>query len=142
MKSGSHPQVVFVTVPPFTQTMLYEQVAVAKIGPIPELLIYGPTEDTPRYHGFVRFMEPLNQPGSHWDSPRQEPPHADLGISLLFTRSKPPPRRDMIKFPIAECSVDIFDESRLYFTADRNTIKVQGQTFNNYTSATDGTRGN
>ena len=142
MKLNHFPEVVFVTVPPFTQSELYEQVLVADIAPVLELCIRGPTADIPQYHGYVKFKEPLNQPGSNWGAPRQEPPKEDLSMQLCFTKSKPSLRYDTVEFPMVECSVDIFDDRRLYFTADRNIINVLNLTFKNYISSTDGTRSN
>lgn len=139
MMPDSKFKVVFVTGLPFKRTISYEQGTVNR-GQISELYISGPTKDTPLYHGYVKFAEPVNPPASPWDPPRQEQPDKDLCLLLRFTMSGSIDEGAAIEFPVIGCSVDIFDEHRLYFTADRNTIRARGQTFNNSRPATDRTQ--
>ena len=139
METGSKPKVMFVTVPPFKQTVPYKQVmsmiGVGATVPILEMHISGPTEDVPQYHGYVTFGRPVNQSPSLLDISGQEQSNEDIQLLLRFTESEPAVDDTMIAFPLVNCWVDIFDDRRLYFTADSNIIKTRGRKFDNGSAA-------
>lgn len=126
--SDSKPTVVFVTVPPLTQSITYEQVICGRSA-IPELYVSKPTKDNDKYHGYVKLEEPINPPISPWNPPRQEPTNEDPRLLLHFTTPGSEANNTTIEFLLAKYSVDIFDEHRLYFEAEGNTIRVRDHVF-------------
>ena len=136
MNSDSMPTIVFVTVPPFTHSVLYERVTARNMS-IVEIFVSGPTKDTPRYHGCIKFKVSVNQHTLPWVDVSQTPSDEDLHLLLEFTTPMGGVEDVAILFPKIKCSVDIFDECRLYFTADSNTIHAQGRKFHNNIPVTD-----
>lgn len=130
MGSDSVPTIIFVTVPPFTHSVLYEHVTARNVS-IVEIFVSRPTKDTPWYHGYIKFKVPVNRHTLPWVDVSQTPSDEDLHLVLEFTTSFDGIEDVTILFPKINCSIDIFDEHRLYFTANSNTIHAQGKKFHN-----------
>ena len=144
MVDGAGPRVVFVTVPPFKRTMQYKLAGVVVSNTLEtwetlELCVSKPKEDVSQYQGYVTIKKSIEPLIAFLDRTKQDQADKNPLLILRFFTSDTKNEEAVIAFWITKRFVDVFDEHRLYFTADGNSIKARDRLFKNG-SAREGTQ--